>query len=152
MDKWDERFIELAKLISTWSKDNSTRCGSVIVDKEHRVVSVGYNGFPRGCDDNDDIYSDRPRKLLRVVHAEANAILSARRSVEECSIYVYPFTPCSQCMSLIIQSGIQQIITLHPSAGVSERWKESLEESEVMAKEAGILLRYFGQYNTPRYL
>jgi len=142
MNKWDERFIEMAELVSTWSKDTSTQCGCVIVDDKHRVISVGYNGFPRGCDDSIDIYVDRPRKLNRVVHAEVNALLAARTSVEGCVLYVYPFPPCSQCTASIIQAGIRKVITFYPGRELQERWKDSLLESTLLAQEAGVELEY----------
>ncbi len=86
-EKWDSRFIELARLIASWSKDTSTRVGAVIVDEQRRIVGTGYNGFARGCADDPALYADRERKYRRVVHAAATcctatcAAVSALRAV-----------------------------------------------------------------------
>ncbi|NCB34084.1 MAG: dCMP deaminase family protein, partial [Erysipelotrichia bacterium] len=97
---WDEYFMGLAHLSALRSKDPSTQVGAAIVDENHRVVSVGYNGFPKGC--SDDIYpwgregGVLDTKYAFVVHAELNAILNSPRSVAGCSIYVSLF-PCNEC-------------------------------------------------------
>lgn len=142
MNKWDARFMNLAMMISEWSKDNSTKCGCVIVDDKKRIVSTGYNGFPLNTDDSDELYRDRDTKLLRVLHAELNAILFARGNVDNCTLYVYPFPPCSQCSAAIIQYGIKRVVTLHPSTELQERWSESLNMGKKMFEEAGIILDY----------
>lgn len=110
---WTEYFMGIAHLSALRSKDPSTQVGAVIVDDEHKVVSIGYNGFPRGI--SDDIYPwDREGNTLDtkypyVVHAELNAILNAPRSVKNCTIYVSLF-PCNECAKAIIQSGITEIV------------------------------------------
>lgn len=110
---WDEYFMSMAHLSSFRSKDPSTQVGAVIVDEDHRVVSIGYNGFPFGV--SDDTFSwEREGDLLEtkypyVVHAELNAILNSKRSVKDCTIYVSLF-PCNECSKAIIQSGIKKII------------------------------------------
>lgn len=110
---WDEYFMGLAHLSALRSKDPSTAVGAAIVDENHRVVSVGYNGFPKGCDD-DTFPWEREGDFLEtkyafVVHAELNAILNSPRSVSGCSIYVSLF-PCNECAKAIIQSGIKRIV------------------------------------------
>jgi dCMP deaminase len=87
MDKWDNRFMELAEHISYWSKDPRTKVGSVIVDDRNRVVSMGYNGFPRGVHDTDERYEHRPLKHLLVSHAERNALDNSPLTVEGCTLY-----------------------------------------------------------------
>jgi dCMP deaminase len=104
---WDKRFLELAALVGGWSKDPSTKVGAVIVRPDRTIASLGYNGFPRGV---DDTYKDREHKLLRTVHAEMNAILSAREPVNGYTLYVTPLCPCSNCAAAIIQSGIKRIV------------------------------------------
>jgi len=76
--RWHKRFLEMAKLISTWSKDPSTQCGAVIIDAKKRVISMGFNGFPSGTSDDPDLYQNREKKYKRVIHAEKNAILFAK--------------------------------------------------------------------------
>ena len=78
-EKWDLRFMEMARLVSTWSKDPSTQTGAVLVDTEKRIISVGYNGFAAGVEDSNERYDDRPTKYKMVVHCEVNAVLFADR-------------------------------------------------------------------------
>lgn len=110
---WTAYFMGIAHLSALRSKDPSTQVGAVIVDDEHKVVSIGYNGFPRGIND-DDYPWEREGETLKtkypyVVHAELNAILNAPRSIKDCSIYVSLF-PCHECAKAIIQSGIKEIV------------------------------------------
>lgn len=110
---WDEYFMGLAHLSAMRSKDPSTQVGAVIVSGEHRVVSIGYNGFPNGCSD-DEFPWDREgdfgaTKYPYVVHAELNAILNSKNDLRGCSIYVSLF-PCNECAKAIIQSGISRIV------------------------------------------
>jgi dCMP deaminase len=98
----------------------------------------GWNGFPRGCDDSKDIYADKNRKLRRIVHAEANAIVSAKTSLAGCTIYVSPLHPCASCAGLIIQSGISRVVTNHVKC--SPRWQEEFDEAALMFKEAGVTI------------
>ena len=79
--KWDKRFLDLSQLISSWSKDPSTKVGAVVVDDDRRVISLGYNGFPRGVSD-DERLDNRESKYKIVTHAEANALLFASESLK----------------------------------------------------------------------
>lgn len=110
---WDEYFMGLAHLSALRSKDPNTQVGAAIVDENHRVVSVGYNGFPTGVSDDDFPWSREGGVLISkyafVVHAELNAILNSQRSVRGCTIYVSLF-PCNECAKAIIQSGIKKIV------------------------------------------
>ena len=110
---WDEYFMGLAHLSARRSKDPSTQVGACIVDDNNHVVSIGYNGFPRGCSD-DDFPWDREGDVLDtkyafVVHAELNAILNSKTNVEGCTVYVSLF-PCNECAKAIIQSGIKKVV------------------------------------------
>lgn len=136
MNKWDERFLGLAKHISEWSLDPSTKVGAVIADKKNRIISVGYNGFPRGIKDDDRLL-EREQKYLIIVHAEKNAMIFANKSLDDCVIYTYPFMPCSVCAASIIQSGIARVVSYKI---VNPRWEKSFELSTTMFKEAGIEL------------
>ncbi|MFV0551012.1 MAG: deoxycytidylate deaminase [Anaerorhabdus sp.] len=110
---WDQYFMGLAHLSALRSKDPSTQVGAVIVDSTNRVVSIGYNGLPRGCNDDEFPWGREggmlESKYAFVVHAELNAILNSPRPVKECSIYVSLF-PCNECAKAIIQSGICRIV------------------------------------------
>ena len=110
---WDEYFMGLAHLSAMRSKDPSTQDGAVIVDQEHKVVGIGYNGLPIGCSD-DEFPWDREGGMLEtkyafVVHAELNAILNSTRNLHGCTLYVSLF-PCNECAKAIIQSGIRKIV------------------------------------------
>lgn len=135
--QWDDRFLDLAKLISTWSKDPSTRCGAVIANGKH-IVSLGYNGFPKGVDDHPSIYADRERKYKRVIHAEQNAILHAKQDITGFTCYVWPLPPCCNCAALIIQTGIKRIVSFHPSDEHIQRWGEGFAEARNMYDDAGV--------------
>ena len=110
---WDEYFMGLAHLSAKRSKDPSTQVGAVIVNEEKRIVGIGYNGLPYGCEDDsfpwvrDGAWVDT--KYPYVVHAELNAILNSNQSCKGCTIYVSLF-PCNECAKAIIQSGISKIV------------------------------------------
>ncbi len=110
---WQEYFMGLAHLSALRSKDPNTQVGACIVDQDNKVVSIGYNGMPRGCNDSDMPWAREggflDTKYAYVVHAELNAILNASRPVKDCTIYVSLF-PCNECAKAIIQSGIKKII------------------------------------------
>ena len=110
---WDEYFMGMAHLSALRSKDPNTQVGACIIDKDKKVVSIGYNGMPRGCNDNDFPWAREggflDTKYAFVVHAELNAILNSPRSVNGCTIYVSLF-PCNECAKAIIQSGIKKIV------------------------------------------
>lgn len=131
VSKWDQRFTDVARLVSTWSKDPSTQVGAVIVDAKKRVISVGFNGYPRGV---DDTYDTRERKLLRTIHAEANALMFARRSVEGCTIYV-THHPCANCAAKLIQSGITRVVI---GQDINDRWADHVAEAKMMFEESGV--------------
>ena len=134
-EKWDRRFLELAKHVAQWSKDPSTKVGAVIVDNDKRIVSVGYNGFPKGVKDRDDRLLDRTIKYQIVVHAEVNALLFAGRSVKGCTLYTWPFLSCSSCTSMCINAGIERIATID---NFPDRWAGNLLLSQVLYREAQV--------------
>ena len=135
MDEWHKRFLKLAEHIAGWSKDPSSKIGAVIVDRQNRIVSTGFNGFPVGIAD-DERLNDRDTKYKMVLHAEENAIIFAQRDLSECRLYVSGLPPCPHCASLIIQSGIKEVyIPLHV---VPERWREAMELSVAMLDEAKV--------------
>jgi len=130
--KWHRRYLELAKLVSTWSKDPRKQVGAVVVDAG-RVRGVGFNGFPKGIADLDSRLKDRAIKNLIMVHAEVNALIASDGQGD--TIYVYPCLPCSQCLGNIIQYGrIRTIVTL--PVDLESSWNQELVLE--IAKEAGI--------------
>ena len=140
--KWDQRFMDLAALVANWSKDPSTKVGAVIVRPDRTIVSVGYNGFPRGVWDDSNKLSDRNEKYPRTVHAEANAILTANESVKDCTLYVTPLFPCATCAGLIIQAGIKEVNYM--SKAHDTGWEESFRVSREMFDEAGVGMTFHG--------
>ena len=112
-DKWHNRFMEMAELVATWSKDASTKVGAVVVGENKEIRSTGYNGMVRGIDDNIPERSERPVKYDFFEHAERNAVYNAcliGASLKGCVIYVTAM-PCPDCARAIIQSGIKMVIT-----------------------------------------
>lgn len=121
------------------SKDPSTAVGAVIVDPQTRIViGMGWNGFPRGCDDDPALYLDRAVKYPRTVHAEINAILNCERRPRGCHLYVWPLPPCDNCSSAIVQSGIVRVYSPPLPADAGERWRDSCERAMALFAEAGV--------------
>ena len=144
---WDEYFMAVALLASKRSKDPNTQVGACIVSgdtnihiKENTILSIGYNGLPYGCSD-DEFPWDRQGELLEtkypyVVHAELNAILNAQgKSLMGTKIYVALF-PCNECAKAIIQSGIKEVIYL------SDKYSETniVKASKKMFESSGVKL------------
>ena len=124
----------MAKMVGSWSKDPSTQVGAGIVDDDRRVISLGYNGFPKGVADNQRL-DDRKEKYKMIVHAERNALLFANTSVKDATIFTYPFMPCPICTGMIIQSGIRRVVSLQTD---NPRWQEDFEISRKMLDEAEV--------------
>ena len=144
---WDEMFINTARLWANKSKDPSTRIGAVIAGPDNEVVSIGYNSFPRGIDDNVPERSERPEKYFWFEHAERNAILQAARgsaSLKGCRMFVSCWVPCTDCARAIIQVGITEVVMGQKVEDASRiKWIEAAKRSEQMLKEAGVKLRYY---------
>lgn len=141
---WDEYFMGVSLLSSMRSKDPSTQVGACIVSDDNKIMSVGYNGFPRGCSDDEFPWersadNQNETKYPFVCHAELNAILNAGgRNLKGCRIYVALF-PCNECAKAIIQSGIRQVIY------ISDKYKDTdgVKASKRMFEAAGVELTEF---------
>jgi len=136
---WNQRFIELAEHVATWSKDPSTKVGAVIVDFDKRIISIGFNGYPKKIPD-DDLHI-RELKYNKILHAEINAILFAKRDIKNCVMYVTN-VPCSQCAAAIIQSDIVVVVTRKPDEDYQSRWEKKMNITKQMFKEANVTLFY----------
>lgn len=142
MNKWDKRFLDMAALVATWSKD-VTQVGCVIVGPDREVRGVGYNGFPRGVNDDVPERKERPAKYLWTEHAERNALyncLRAGTSVRGCTMYLN-WTPCMDCARGIIQSGITRVVMgaqVRPGNQNLAKWEEHFLLIEEIFREAGI--------------
>lgn len=132
--KWDNRFLELAQVVSAWSKDPSTKVGCVLVDEQNRVISLGFNGPPRGVLVE---YRDRDQRLLRTIHAERNALTFANTSVRGATAYI-THPPCAGCTAALIQSQIGKVVFVEGGSEFLERWGEQFKESLAMLGEAGV--------------
>ena len=144
---WDTRFLEMARVMSTFSKDPSTKVGAVLVNDQRIVVGMGYNGFPRGVEDRPDRLANRELKYKLVVHAEMNAILQAGPAAKGATLYVHPafvMPPiCHDCCKHAIQMGVKEVVGWEsvPDEDRTRRWAESIALSRVMCEEAGVTWR-----------
>lgn len=136
--RWAQRFIALAEHIANWSKD-TTKVGCVITDRK-RVISLGFNGYPAGVEDK---ILSREQKLMRTVHAEANALAFANTNVRGFQMYV-THPPCSHCAGHIIQRGIGTVVWKTPDPLFLDRWADSYAESLEMFTEAGVVFWQIG--------
>ena len=136
--KWDRRFLQMAEMISSWSKDPSTQVGTIAV-RNRTVIAQGYNGFPRGIND-DSRYDNRPIKYKYIVHAEMNAIFNAAEngvSLRDATIYTVGLPVCHDCAKGLIQVGIKRVVT--PKINTPDHWKASIALTEEMFREADIV-------------
>ena len=139
---WDDYFMGIALLSAQRSKDPSTQVGACIVNDDNVIVGTGYNGWPRGID-NDDLPWEREgaalqTKYMYVVHAEANAITNASVSLKGCRIYV-ALIPCNECAKLIIQSGITEVVYMNDKHAALDAFKGA----RVLFEKAGVRLRQY---------
>lgn len=138
--KWDLRFLSLAKNVAQWSKDPSTKVGAVIV-KNRKILSVGYNGFPKNYPDTPELYADREKKYARVVHAEMNAILNAPISIAQpCTLYVWPLFSCAGCAKHVAQTGIGRIVSPWPN---EERFASEYALAKEIYKKCDIDVNHY---------
>ncbi|MBE6135690.1 MAG: dCMP deaminase family protein [Erysipelotrichaceae bacterium] len=142
---WDEYFMGLAHLSALRSKDPNTKVGACIADKNHKVVSIGYNGMPTGIPDDQLTWNKGEgldSKYLYVCHAEFNAILNTkdRVSLQGCTLYVTLF-PCNECAKAVIQTGISEIVY------ADNKYKDTIgvQASMKMFDLAGIKYRQYGE-------
>lgn len=142
---WDQRLMDMAAMVSSWSKD-TTKVGCVIVGPGREILSVGYNGLPRGVDDSVEERYTRPLKYLWMVHAETNAIYNASRigvSLAGGTIYLngdHGF-PCTPCAGALAQCGLKGLVGLVPDL-TNEKYAEEYQEAMKIFQEAGIAFRH----------
>lgn len=132
--KWDRRGLDTARWFSQWSKDPSTQVGAAIVGSDHRIISIGFNGFPKGVAD-DERLQDRATKYRLIIHAEDNAMQFAKCDLTGCTVYTWPFLPCSRCASKLIQRGVKRVVAPWYE---SERWNDNFQLSYDVMQEAGV--------------
>lgn len=153
------KFLPDAQAARGRSKDRSTKVGAVVIDDDYNVRISGYNGMPRGVDDNVEARHQRPLKYSWASHAEENCIAQAARigvSLKGCTILLTSLFPCTTCSRLIIQSGIKRVIA--PKFNINSTsdagrtdWDEVSRISSEMLAEAGVEVVYYGEENDPIY-
>lgn len=158
-DEWKIRYLDLAQHFAQWSKDPSSKIGAVTVGDNGRVLTQGYNGFPRGIEDTPDRLNDRSMKYPRVVHAEMNCIYNAADlgvSLRGADLFVYGLPVCGQCSLGIIQAGIKRVFIRTNPVKTTEQWIESFQLTADNFEESGVYWeveapRLEGSIFIPRY-
>ena len=140
--KWIDRFYQHAIDVAKWSKDKNTKVGCVIVNEDKNILTCGYNGFPRGA--NDDDFAERyekPLKYMWTEHAERNAIYNATRNGVSLnnSIAFVTYFPCSDCARALIQVGVKRVYSPMPDFK-HKKWGDSWQTSKDMFTECGVEL------------
>jgi dCMP deaminase len=135
---WDIRFMRMAHEVASWSKDPSTKVGCVLV-KDRKIISMGYNGFPRLIEDDLNRLIDREVKYEMTVHAEQNAVITAALhgiSTAGSTAYV-TFSPCSRCAAVLINAGISTVV-VSAADDIPSRWLKIFHLAAELLNEAGI--------------
>ena len=138
------KFIPDAEAARGRSKDRSTKVGAVVIDDDFNVRISGYNGMPRGVDDDVDARHERPLKYMWTAHAEENCVAQAARigvSLKGCTILLTSLFPCTTCSRLIIQAGIKRVFA--PQVCANTRWDEQAAIALEMLHEAGVEVEYY---------
>jgi len=136
-EKWDLRFLNVAKEHAMWSKDPSTKTGAVIVRPDRTEASYGYNGFPKGMPDDTELYINRDEKYSRIIHCEMNALINARERLTSYTLYTWPFASCDRCVVHMIQAGISRFVFPSPSVDALSRWADSIARTKRYIVEVG---------------
>ena len=149
MNKWDIRFLKLAKEIATWSKDPSTQVGAIAV-RDRQILATGYNGFPKGIEDKEQTLYNRESKLRLMVHGEMNMIFNAVEhgvNLKGSTVYVWGLPVCDDCFKGLIQIGIKRVlmpdIEMH-----ANKWKHGCEFGKYKMKHVGIQVDEYNMYHS----
>ena len=143
---WDEYFLDIAATVSTKSKDTSTPVGAVIVGEDHQILSTGFNGFPRGVQDDPELVPERyerPMKYSYTVHAEPNSLLNAAMhgiALKGATMYIYGYPPCDRCAAAMRQAGIVRVVVRQVKP-LAENWKESCDIGKKVLAESGVVMQ-----------
>ncbi|UOV02811.1 deoxycytidylate deaminase [Pseudoxanthomonas mexicana] len=144
MSKWDQRFCDLAKFVSDWSKDPNAKVGAVVFSKKGGDISVGYNGFPMGVEDSAERLEDADMKLELIVHAEQNALIAAGSRAQGGTVFVWGKPVCARCAGSIIQAGVKRVVALSPASVDEEsKWRKTGEYAQKMFEEAGVEVDFY---------
>jgi len=135
---WDRKFLSLTAEVASFSKDPSTQVGAIIISPERRIMSTGYNGLPKHIPDSVEILNDRKLKYPLVNHAEKNAFEYSDEyglNVSGCTIFTWPFLPCTNCYELIKNHKITRIVA---PVDNNPRWIEHFEQIRLLCKKDNI--------------
>lgn len=144
-DKRKERYFDLAEEFASWSKDPSTKVGAVAIGSHGQILSQGYNGFPRKIRDIPERLDDRETKYKFTVHGEMNCIYNATLSgvsLNQADLFIHGLPACSECAKGIVQVGIKSVYMRYPK-NISDKWKQSFEDTSSMFGEAGVYYECF---------
>ena len=133
------KFMRFAEAAASLSKDRSTQVGAVALDENLNIIATGYNGMPRGVNDDVEARHQRPEKYLWTSHAEENLVAQSAfkgSSLKGSTVLVSALFPCATCARMLIQSGVKRVIA--PRAKSNERWAEQNEVAAQMFNEAGV--------------
>lgn len=143
-NRWIKNFFGVAREVSTWSKDPSTKIGCIAVGSKGQILSQGYNGFPRGIEDSVERLTNKELKYRYVVHAEQNCIYNATLngvSLDGADLFVYGLPVCSECAKGVIQVGVKRVFMCYP-ADIPDKWRQSFLTTREIFKEAGVDYRW----------
>jgi len=138
-EKWDQRYLKLAKEVSFWSKDPSTQIGCIAVNDKGQILATGYNGFPKNIKDSRDRYENKELKYKYIVHGEMNTIYNATHngvSLDGATMYVTGLPTCSDCAKGIIQVGVKRVVM--EKIDIPDHWKDSWNLTKSLFNEAGV--------------
>ena len=148
MNKWDSRFLKLAREVSKWSKDPSTQVGAIAV-KDRRILATGYNGFPKGVEDKAKTLYNRESKLKLMVHGEMNMIFNAVEhgvNLKGSTVYVWGLPVCEDCFKGLIQVGVARVV-MPDIEEHAKKWKHGCEFGKCKMKEVGIQVEEYKMYH-----
>ncbi len=136
---WDEYFLNLAKYVSTRSRDPSTQIGAVIVRPDKSICSTGFNGFPQKMPDHEELYANREEKYSRIIHGEINALTFSRdQSHQGYTLYTWPMLSCDRCFVQMVQAGITRFVAPKATEEKLTRWRDAFERVKQYAKECHV--------------
>lgn len=136
--RWDLRFLRLARHVSEWSRDPSTKMGAVIVRPDKSVASIGFNGFPQKMPDDETLYEIREEKYSRIIHCEMNAAMFCRdETLRGYTLYTWPLMPCERCFVHVAQMGIVRCVFPKATPEAEARWSSAFAKTVTFANEMG---------------
>ena len=139
MNKWEQRFVELAKVVATWSKDPDCQVGAVLVDANRRIVGTGYNGLPACCSDDEGALHSANKNTM-MIHAEVNAVTNATTSLQGCSMFITK-PPCVACAAVLAMQGLDKVYC--PVPRVESKWHDSNILAISMLNEQDIQVLFY---------